>query len=52
MTLLKLFVHDLVQLDPLYRIGAFIGVSTLCILASVLYQRFFVGDARRENFKA
>ncbi|MBI3414291.1 MAG: DUF2339 domain-containing protein [Verrucomicrobia bacterium] len=51
-TLLKLFAHDLVQLDPLYRIGAFIGVAILSILASVLYQRFFAADARRENLKA
>jgi len=40
-TLLKLFLHDLSELDQLYRIGAFIGVAIIAILASFLYQRFF-----------
>ena len=40
-TLLKLFFHDLVQLDPLYRIGAFIGVAVIAMLASFAYQKFF-----------
>ncbi len=39
-TVLKLFVHDLVNLPALYRIGAFLGVAVISILASVLYQRF------------
>ncbi len=33
-TLLKLFLHDLAQLDQLYRIGAFIAVAILLIGAS------------------
>jgi uncharacterized membrane protein len=40
-TLLKLFFHDLSQLKQLYRIGAFLGVAMIAILASFLYQRFF-----------
>jgi uncharacterized membrane protein len=40
-TLLKLFFHDLSQLGPLYRIGAFIGVAVIAMLASLAYQRFF-----------
>jgi uncharacterized membrane protein len=40
-TLLKLFLHDLSQLAQLYRIGAFIAVAIILILASFLYQRFF-----------
>jgi hypothetical protein len=40
-TLIKLFFHDLAQLNQLYRIGAFIGVAVLAILASLAYQKFF-----------
>jgi len=39
-TVVKLFFHDLSQLDQLYRIGAFIAVAIIAILASFLYQRF------------
>ena len=39
-TLLKLFLHDLTQLDALFRIGAFVGVAVILISASWLYQRF------------
>jgi uncharacterized membrane protein len=39
-TVLKLFFHDLSELDQLYRIGAFIVVAVIAILASFLYQRF------------
>lgn len=38
--ILKLFLHDLSQLDQLYRIVAFIVVAAIAILASFLYQRF------------
>jgi uncharacterized membrane protein len=39
-TVLKLFLHDLSELGQLYRIGAFIAVAIIAILASFLYQRF------------
>ena len=39
-TVLKLFLHDLSQLDQLYRIAAFIIVAVIAMLASFLYQRF------------
>ena len=39
-TVLKLFLHDLSELDQLYRIGAFIAVAIIAILSSFLYQRF------------
>lgn len=39
-TIVKLFFHDLSQLDQLYRIGAFIVVAVIAIVASFLYQRF------------
>lgn len=44
-TLLKLFIHDLSRLSQLYRIGAFIGVAIIAMLASFLYQRFFIRTA-------
>jgi uncharacterized membrane protein len=39
-TILKLFLHDLSQLEQLYRIAAFIIVAIIAIMASFLYQRF------------
>jgi uncharacterized membrane protein len=47
-TVLKLFFHDLVRLSALYRIGAFLGVAVISILASVLYQRFFAASPTLE----
>jgi uncharacterized membrane protein len=41
-TLGKLFLHDLSSLNQLYRIGAFIGVAIVLIVASFVYQRFLV----------
>ena len=46
-TLAKLFLHDLVNLGPLYRIGAFIGVALILIVASFVYQRFLVPKAAK-----
>jgi uncharacterized membrane protein len=43
-TLLKLFFHDLAQLDSLYRIGALIVVALTALAASFLYQRFDRSD--------
>ncbi|MEA3212022.1 MAG: hypothetical protein QOE70_5079 [Chthoniobacter sp.] len=49
-TLLKLFLHDLAQLDALYRIGALVVVAIVAILASFLYQRFLaIGDKPDET---
>lgn len=39
-SLLKLFFHDLVRLDQLYRIGAFIAVALIMMVASFFYQKF------------
>ena len=39
-TLAKLFLHDFANLGPLYRIGAFLGVAIVLIVASFVYQRF------------
>ena len=43
--LLKLFLHDLSELNQLYRIGAFAAVAVIAILASFLYQRFLSRNA-------
>jgi len=45
-TLLKLFFHDLARLNQLYRIGAFIGVAVIAMLASFAYQRFYAVNAK------
>lgn len=38
MTLLKLFLVDLARLNTLYRIGSFVALGGLLLLASLLYQ--------------
>ncbi len=51
-TVLKLFFHDLSQLDQLYRIGAFIVVAVIAILASFLYQRFLAAVEKNNGAKS
>jgi uncharacterized membrane protein len=48
-TVVKLFFHDLSQLDQLYRIGAFIAVAVIAILASFLYQRFLATGTKNNE---
>jgi len=50
-TLLKLFFHDLARLGQLYRIGAFIGVAVIAMLASFAYQKFFAADDKAKETK-
>jgi uncharacterized membrane protein len=50
-TVVKLFFHDLSQLDQLYRIGAFIVVAVIAIIASFLYQRFLAAAAKNDEVK-
>jgi uncharacterized membrane protein len=50
-TLLKLFFHDLARLGQLYRIGAFIGVAVVAMLASYAYQKFFSSKSTPEVLK-
>jgi len=50
-TLLKLFLHDLARLGPLYRIGAFIGVAVIAMLASFAYQRFFSASLKDKEIQ-
>lgn len=45
LTLAKLFLYDLGTLNQLYRIGAFIGVALILIVASFVYQRFLQPSA-------
>jgi hypothetical protein len=51
-TILKLFIHDLSRLGPLYRIGAFIGVAVIAMVASFAYQRFFTAASQKEQSNA
>jgi uncharacterized membrane protein len=48
-TLIKLFLHDLAHLAQLYRIGAFISVAAIAMLASFAYQRFFSADLKTKE---
>ena len=48
-TLLKLFFHDLAQLGQLYRIGAFVGVAVIAMLASFAYQKFFTATGGEKS---
>jgi uncharacterized membrane protein len=48
-TLAKLFLHDLSSLNQLYRIGAFIGVALILIMASFVYQRFLVPKVEKNT---
>jgi len=48
-TLIKLFLHDLGNLSQLYRIGAFIGVALILIVASFVYQRFLRPKADQQS---
>ena len=50
-TLLKLFFHDLARIGQLYRVGAFIGVAVIAMLASFAYQRFFAASAKDKETK-
>jgi uncharacterized membrane protein len=50
-TLLKLFFHDFARLGQLYRIGAFIGVAVIAMLASFAYQKFFSTTAKPPEAK-
>jgi type II secretory pathway pseudopilin PulG len=50
-TLLKLFFHDLARLGQLYRIGAFVGVAVIAMLASFAYQKFFAASAKNKETK-
>lgn len=43
-TVLKLFLLDLANIDSGYRIAALIGVALIALAASFLYQRFFSGE--------
>ena len=43
----KLFLHDLDSLNQLYRIGAFITVAAIAIVASFVYQRFLSPGAKK-----
>jgi hypothetical protein len=48
-TILKLFFHDLAQLDQLYRIGAFVAVAAIAMLASFAYQRFYAASVKESS---
>src|SRR5206468_3491044 len=50
-TVVKLFFHDLSQLDQLYRISAFVVVAIIAMVASFLYQRFLSAAEKTNESK-
>ena len=42
---------DLTRLEQIYRIGAFLGVGVVALLASFLYQRFFATAKNEPEIK-
>jgi len=40
LTLVKVFLHDLGDLEGLYRVGSLFGLAISLLLVSLLYQRF------------
>lgn len=44
--LLKLFLHDLANIESIYRIGALMVVAVIALAASFLYQRFLSDDLK------
>jgi len=51
-TVVKLFFHDLSQLDQLYRISAFVVVAIIAMVASFLYQRFLSAAEKTNESKS
>lgn len=45
-TILKVFFFDLAQLEQLYRVGAFVALAVIAMLASFAYQRFFAASVK------
>jgi uncharacterized membrane protein len=43
-TLLKVFLYDLSEIESIFRVGALVGVAVIAFFASFLYQRFFDRD--------
>lgn len=48
-TLAKLFLHDLINLGQLYRVGALLVVASVLIIGSYLYQRFGSFETSKTN---
>jgi uncharacterized membrane protein len=48
-TLAKVFLHDLGQLEDLYRVASFFGLAVSLILVSLAYQRFVLGSDDLED---
>ncbi len=44
--LLKLFLHDLANIESIYRIGALMVVAVIALAASFLYQRFLSDETK------
>ena len=41
LTLFKVFLFDMREIESIFRVDALVGVAVIAFLASFLYQRFF-----------
>jgi uncharacterized membrane protein len=48
-TLGKVFLHDLGELEDLYRVGSLVGLAVSLIVVSLIYQRFVFGSDPEED---
>ena len=49
LTILKVFLHDLGELEDLYRVASLVGLAASLILVSLVYQRFAFRSRREEE---
>jgi uncharacterized membrane protein len=48
-TVVKVFLYDLGELEDLYRVASLLGLAVSLILVSLAYQRFVVPATREEE---
>jgi uncharacterized membrane protein len=48
-TVVKVFLYDLGELEDLYRVASLLGLAVSLILVSLAYQRFVVPVTREEE---
>jgi uncharacterized membrane protein len=49
LTLGKVFLHDLGELDDLYRVASLVGLALSLIVVSLIYQRFVFRSSPEED---
>jgi uncharacterized membrane protein len=49
LTIGKVFLHDLGELEDLYRVASLVGLALSLLLVSIAYQRFVFSDSETEK---